>query len=209
MKITKYEHACLVVEEQGKKLVIDPGDFADSLPDLDNVTAIIITHVHFDHLNKDRVKKILEKNPEAKIFSTQEVKNELSVADVVKPGEKQSIGPIGLEFFGGQHAVTHPDYPKCENIGVLVNNKFYYGGDSLVGPDKPIEVLAVPISGPWSKTQEELDYMAKLKPQVAFPTHDALNSDVGNASQDRWFTTHSEKRGIEYKRLDVGESLEI
>jgi L-ascorbate metabolism protein UlaG (beta-lactamase superfamily) len=26
MKLTKFQHACIVLEERGKKLIIDPGD---------------------------------------------------------------------------------------------------------------------------------------------------------------------------------------
>jgi L-ascorbate metabolism protein UlaG (beta-lactamase superfamily) len=209
MKITKYEHACLVIEDSGKRLVIDPGEFANSLPALSDVVAVVITHVHFDHFNKERLQQILDDNPDAKVISTGEVSTEFDAAMAEKPNMTCEIAPFKLEFFGGQHAIIHPDYPKFENLGVLVNDRFYYGGDSLNVPDKPVEVLAVPVSGPWSKTEEQLDYMAAVKPKVIFPTHDALNSEAGNASQDRWFSMHAKKRDMEYRRLAVGEVLEI
>lgn len=44
MKITKYEHSCVVIEEKGEKLVIDPGELT-ALPTLTYVRAIIFTHV--------------------------------------------------------------------------------------------------------------------------------------------------------------------
>jgi L-ascorbate metabolism protein UlaG (beta-lactamase superfamily) len=50
VKITKYEHACLVVEEAGETLVIDPGVLA-KLPELTNVVAVVVTHIHPDHLH--------------------------------------------------------------------------------------------------------------------------------------------------------------
>lgn len=209
MKITKYEHACLVLEEQGKKLVIDPGDFSSSLPDLDNVVAIVVTHVHFDHLNQERVDKLLTANPKAQIFSVNQVKEKLATTEICTPNSGCKATPFELQFFGETHAIIHPDYPKFENTGVLVNDAFYYAGDSLIKPGVPIKVLAVPASGPWAKTGEVMDYLAEIKPEIVIPVHDSLNSDAGNASQDRWFSQHAEKHGIKYQRLAVRESLEI
>jgi L-ascorbate metabolism protein UlaG (beta-lactamase superfamily) len=34
MKLTKYTHACIVLEEQGEKLVIDPGGFTPEFGDV-------------------------------------------------------------------------------------------------------------------------------------------------------------------------------
>lgn len=67
----------------------------------------------------------------------------------------------------------------------------------------------MPVSGPWSKTAEVMDYLVKIKPAQAFPTHDFLNSDVGNASQDHWLQIAAEKEGIQYKRLNNAEQLQI
>jgi L-ascorbate metabolism protein UlaG (beta-lactamase superfamily) len=209
MKITKYEHACLVLEEQGSHLVIDPGDFSNSLPDLDNVLAIIITHVHFDHLNSERVARLVANNPNVKILSVQQVKEKLPSAIVKRAGETEDIGPFHVAFFGGEHAIIHPEYPRFENLGILVNESFYYGGDSLDLPGNiQPEVVAVPTSGPWSKTSEQMDYIAALKPTIAIAVHDFLGSEAGNESQDRWLSIHAEKHGVTYKHLTVGESID-
>ena len=40
MKLTKYEHACLTVEKDGKLLVVDPGAYTTDLPALESVIAI-------------------------------------------------------------------------------------------------------------------------------------------------------------------------
>lgn len=209
MKITKYEHACVVIEEQGKRLVIDPGEFSESLPDLDNVVAVVITHIHFDHLNKPRLEKILARNPEAHVISVNQVKEELPNIEVCIPNSGCKVEGFELQYFGKEHAEIHPDVPIFENTGVMVNNSFYYAGDALTLPEMPVKVLAVPVSGPWAKTSELMDYMAAVKPATAFPTHDALNSEAGNASQDRWLTMQADKHGIKYQRLAVGESLNI
>ncbi len=199
----------MVLEQDEQRLVIDPGDFALSLPNLSGVVAIIITHVHFDHLNEGFIQKLLLNNPGIPIFTVGEVQQKLPNSTVVKAGEVQTAGPFSLEFFGEKHAQIHSDFPLYENIGVLVNDAFYYAGDSLVSPGKPVKVLAVPVSGPWSKVSEVLDYFGQIGPGLAIPTHDSLNSDAGNVSQDGWFTLYSKNHGLKYQRLSTGESITV
>lgn len=190
--------------------MIDPGDFSTSLPGLTNVVAIIITHVHFDHLNEQRIAAILATNPNAKIYSVNQVKEKLAAAVVCHPGDEIKLEAFTLKFYGKQHAIIHPDYPLFENIGVLINDTMFYGGDSLDYSEMPgCSVLAVPTSGPWSKTSDQMDYMVLHKPKIAIAVHDFLSSEAGNDSQDRWLGMHAQKYGIDYRHLAVGESLEV
>ncbi len=68
MRVTKEEHACLLVENEGKTLVVDPGSFTTALVGLTDVVAIVITHEHADHWTDDQLNRILEQNPDARIF---------------------------------------------------------------------------------------------------------------------------------------------
>ena len=43
MKLTKYEHACMVIEKADVSLVIDPGGYTMPLTDLMDVVAVVIT----------------------------------------------------------------------------------------------------------------------------------------------------------------------
>jgi L-ascorbate metabolism protein UlaG (beta-lactamase superfamily) len=73
MKIAKYIHSCLVFEQDGFKLLFDPGTFSfaegivtpDSFKD---VNAVIITHIHPDHFDAENLKKIIELS-EAKLYT--------------------------------------------------------------------------------------------------------------------------------------------
>lgn len=210
MKITKYEHACVVVEEGEQTLVIDPGVFVKSLPDLTNVAAIVVTHVHQDHFNPELIQDIRKNNPKAIVISTAETIKELGEENtkVVSGGDSVQIGQLHLEFFGDEHATIHPSYPRSQNIGVLVNETFYYPGDSFVQPDKNIEILAVPVYAPWMKMSEAMDFSADIKPKQAFPTHNAFLSDAGNDLTDR-LMSFTESVGTKFTHLEPGESLEV
>ena len=212
MRVTKYGHACLVLEEQGEKLVIDPGDYTPDLGDVSNVVGIVITHVHPDHFDPGNVAKILASNPEVEVWSTEEVAEQLGNPEVrvVSGGAHASAGPFELRFYGEQHAIIHPDFPRNQNIGVLVSGGFYYPGDSFTVPaDVKVQTLAVPVSAPWLKMSEAIDFVRAVKPRQCFPTHNALLSDIGQASANQWIGRVCEPAGIGFSYLKPGESLEI
>ncbi|MGZ6004868.1 MAG: MBL fold metallo-hydrolase [Candidatus Saccharimonadales bacterium] len=211
MKITKYEHACLVIEDGGKKLVIDPGMYAESLPKgLDNVSGIVITHVHKDHFSPQNIQNIVEHNPDVEICTTQEVADELKnlKVHVVDSGLGCKAGSFELEFFGGKHAVVHKSIPINQNVGVMVNSKFYYPGDSFTLPERPVEVLAVPSGGPWMKAAEAIDFMLAVKPKNAFPTHNIHLSEEGQKLADWLLGEAAANANIGYRALLPGDSTE-
>lgn len=212
MKLTKYAHACLVLEEQGKKLIIDPGGFSKNFGDLDNILGVVITHIHGDHFDPDNLQAILMANPGVKIFTTPEVIAQWkdSHAEAVKAGDTQKVGPFNLEFFGEKHTEIHSLKPVADNIGVMINNSLYYPGDSLTVPDRPVPVLALPANAPWLKMSESIEFLKVINPtSFFFRTHDDLLSDNGKMVYDTWFDTAAETFGYTFKPLNPGQSIDI
>lgn len=207
MKLTKYAHACAILEEQGKRLVIDPGVFTE-LPDLSDVVAVVITHVHPDHVNPELLQRILAANPQAIVFSTDETAAEHSSIPItiVTAGQAVTVGPFKLAFTGGEHAEIHSSLPRNHNVGVIVNDgALYFPGDSFVTPEVPVQTLLIPAAAPWMRIGEAIDFLAAVKPQRAIPTHDAILSEQGKQIHD----AHLNNKGIAYQRLTSGESIEI
>lgn len=203
MILTKYEHACFVVEKAGKKVIIDPGGFTTDLDNLNDIVAIILTHEHFDHLDIPNITRIIDENPEAKILGHSSLKDQLSDLPFqpVSVGENVTIEPFHLTFFGGEHAEIHPSIPHIANLGVMVNNSIYYPGDSFTLPNQPVDVLALPVSAPWLKLSESFDFMTSVRPKIVFPTHDALLSAAGNGLVDRMVGLFASKINARYQRL--------
>ncbi|MEO3888091.1 MBL fold metallo-hydrolase [Nonomuraea sp. B5E05] len=48
MKVTKFTHACVRVEHEGRRLVIDPGTWSEPSA-LDGADAVLVTHEHGAH----------------------------------------------------------------------------------------------------------------------------------------------------------------
>lgn len=212
MTITKYEHACLVLTKGNERLLIDPGAFTHSLPDLTNVQAIVITHVHPDHVDEDKVNRVLQQNAGTQVFAPQEVADAFPHLPVqtVTAGEVRQAGSFSLGFTGGTHAIIHPSKPAFQNIGVLVDNgALYYPGDSFAAPGRAVAVLAAPAAAPWLKISEAMDFIANVKAKQVFPTHDAVLSAEGQAIHDRHLGMTAEETDGTYRRLAPGESIEV
>ncbi len=210
MKITKYEHACVVIEEQDKKLVIDPGSWTEDFGGTDNISAVVITHVHMDHFNPANVAAIVKANPNVQLYGTEEVAHELADFQIntVTGGQSVTTGPFSLQFFGGLHAEIHPSMPRNQNVGVFVNDTFYYPGDSFTAPGLPVKTLALPVSAPWLKASEMMDFFNEIKPQVCFPTHNAILSEKGQGILDNFGNKLCDASGATYYSLKPGESIE-
>ncbi|MBJ7280352.1 MAG: MBL fold metallo-hydrolase [Rhodoluna sp.] len=211
MKLTKYGHACLIFEEQGRKLVLDPGAYTEPLEGNKDVLAVVITHAHDDHCFEAQLDRLIANNPGLIIFGPPQVCTRLSKYNTtaVYMGDHYPVGPFTLEFFGDLHAVIHPSIPVIENRAVLINDKVFYPGDSFTLPDRPVELLAVPTSAPWLKISEVMDFVTAIKHKHSMATHNALHSDFGNALSNGRVKAITEAQGGEFHYLLPGESLEI
>jgi L-ascorbate metabolism protein UlaG (beta-lactamase superfamily) len=211
MRITKYEHACFVASIADKKLIVDPGSFTVPLPDTNNVVAVVITHEHGDHWTPEHLQRILTNSPEVRFFGPAGVAAAATDFEftVVADGEKVTVDPFNLEFFGEKHAIIHSSFPIVDNVGVLINDSVYYGGDSFTQGPASVELLAVPASAPWLKIGEVMDYVLAAKPKRSFPVHEMINSVIGNGMANARIQATTEQNGGEFFPLAPGESIEV
>jgi len=211
MRLTKLEHACLLLEEAGKTLIIDPGSFTTPLVGTSNVVAIVITHEHADHWTGDQLSRIIERNPDVRIFGPAGVAAAASEFDiaVVHGGDEIEAEPFTLKFFGEKHAVIHRSLPIVDNVGVLVNDVLYYAGDSFTVPDVTVDTLAVPAGAPWLKISETMDYVEAVKPRRSFPTHEMVLSVAGKTMSNARIDEATKLAGGEFFPLEPNDSLDL
>lgn len=210
MILTKREHACLVIEHDGASLVIDPGSFTAPF-DAPGLVGVVVTHEHADHVTPEHLDRLLASAEGVELFAPAGVAASLPgyAWQIVTAGDARSAGPFSLVFSGGRHAVIHASIPVVDNLGVMVNDTLYYPGDSFTAPEGPVDVLAVPASAPWLKIGEVMDYLDAVKPRRAFPTHERVNSDAGNAMANGRIKHVVESNGGAFVPLVAGESLEL
>ena len=211
MKLTKFEHSCLILEVADERLIIDPGTFTMPLGEFGDVVAVVVTHEHGDHWTPDQLERILDRNPGAVIYAPAGVAaaaGELPVT-VVKDGDVIEAGPFTLKFFGEKHAVIHSSIPVIDNVGVLVNDELYYAGDSFVVPPVAVKTLAVPAGAPWMKISEAMDYVVEIAPKRAFPVHEMVLSVFGKGLSNDRLSWATQQGGGEYFVLEPSETLDL
>lgn len=209
MKLTKYQHACFSVEKDNQIVVVDPGEFSNDFIAPERVVAVIITHQHSDHFDPERLAEIFAKNDEVLVLGPADVIETIEIENkrIVMPGETVHVGPFDFEFFGGIHTLIHESLPRPQNLGVMINDLLFYPGDSLVSPQRDIDVLALPVVAPWLRISDAIDYLLEVKPRLVLPTHDAIASENGKEVVDRMLSDIASEQNIDYQR--ISGTLEI
>jgi L-ascorbate metabolism protein UlaG (beta-lactamase superfamily) len=211
MKITKYGHSAFLIEEGEARILLDPGSYSSGFEKLTDLSAIIYTHQHGDHLDRGKLKLLASRNPRAVILadidSSRLIKIDGFNVQPFRAGDKASIAGVEIEAIGAEHAVIHPDIPIVSNIGYMIASRFFYPGDALTLPVRTVEILALPIVAPWSKVEEVVDYARNVKPKVVIPAHDAII-----ATTEMYYgmiTSLTDNYGIKFEPLANGSTIEL
>jgi len=189
VRLTKYSHACVRIEHDGAVLVIDPGGLTEP-ESVDGVDAVLITHEHFDHFDAGRLADALAKRPSIAVYTHPDVAAKMpelsGVVHEVLPGDEFTAAGFPVRSYGGLHAMIHPDVPRVANLAFLIEGQggagaVYHPGDSFDVPtDAEVETLFVPVSGPWMKAAEAVEFVRQVQPRRAYALHDGLLNDAGH-----------------------------
>jgi L-ascorbate metabolism protein UlaG (beta-lactamase superfamily) len=197
MRITKYTHACVRLEHDGRVLVIDPGTWSEPAA-LTGADAVLVTHEHADHVDVLRLIGL-----GVPVYAPAEANIARLAFTGVSSGEEFTAAGFRVRAVGGRHAFIYGGQPDCANLGYIVDEAVYHPGDSLHVPEQPIETLLVPAQGSWMKMAEAIDFVKAIKPGRAFAIHDAQVNDRGLSSVNGWL---AEETGSGYRYLRPGES---
>lgn len=217
MIIQKFLHSCLLIEENGKKLLIDPGWFCfieNKLKpeDIGPVDAILLTHKHPDHYYPEALKWFVSKR-KTRIICNQEIsellRKENMEYEIIKENETKTIEGFIIQAFEAPHGCLPTEVPH--NLAFLINNKLLHPGDSFDVKNIPeIVMLALPVFGPWATLTDALEFAKKAKPRIAIPIHDAIIKDF---MLERMYAIickpFLEKNNIEFRTPDLGEKIII
>ncbi|SRR5258706_9685594 len=210
MKITKYLHSCLLIEEQGEVVLLDPGVYTYQekvfpLNSLKKLDSIGITHEHQDHMDINFIKDILSKFPKVSIFSNKSIKTILAK-------EKINVITTNNDIFSLQdlpHEKLLSSFPPAPpNLGITLFNKLLHVGDSLKFSKAP-EILALPIQAPWGSLVDAAERGAMAKPKYIIPIHDYHWKDDARRQFYKWLISFYQPQGITFLPVESGEAIEM
>ncbi|MFL6109574.1 MAG: MBL fold metallo-hydrolase [Marmoricola sp.] len=218
MRIIKHGHACVsLVAGSGSssaRIVIDPGMFTDPGA-LDGADAVLITHEHPDHWTPE-----LLAVSDAPIYTIRAVADRIAEqaptarerVSVVEPGDRFEALGTSVMVIGEKHAVIHPELPHFDNSGYLVEHdgrSTFHPGDALTALPTAPDVLLLPVSAPWLKVSECIDYAREVGAASSVAIHDAVYSEAGLGIVGGHLGRFLEPREQQYVRLLAGEEREV
>jgi len=173
MKITKYVHSCLLIEDADYTAIIDPGIFSwdsglfntEILARLDD---IIITHEHPDHMALPFIQALRAKFPNVEITTTP------AAAAILTQQGLENVTTMShgkVELFATAHESNAPLGETPQNTGVHLAGIVTHPGDSHHFTETKA-VLALPVTGPWGSVMAAAQLALDLKPRVIVPIHD-------------------------------------
>lgn len=212
MELIKHGHACVVLCEGDRRLVVDPGAFTEAGA-LDGATAVLVTHEHPDHFVPDRLRAAMDADPGLEVWTNKSVAPQLeglgTRVHVVGSGDAVTVAGFEVHVHGELHAEIHPDIPRIPNIGFLVDGLVFHPGDALTVPDEPVATLLLPVHAPWSKGSEVIDYVRAVHADQAYAIHDGLLSDTGLRVMAGLLGQGGPGTPTPYSRLAPGDSVEL
>jgi L-ascorbate metabolism protein UlaG (beta-lactamase superfamily) len=211
MRLTKLGHSCVRLEKDGAQLVIDPGVWSGPDP-LAGADAVLISHVHADHIDTGVVRTALDRQSGLELWTTPDVAEELSGygsrVHAVHRGDAFTAAGFDVHVYGEEHARIHQDLPTVPNVGFAIDGNVFHPGDAFTVPDEPVRTLLLPISAPWLKVSEMIDYARAVGPQVSYGIHDEILNANGLGLIERLAGALLGQAGA-YVRLEPGASAEI
>ncbi|GAA3749137.1 MBL fold metallo-hydrolase [Salinactinospora qingdaonensis] len=211
MRLTKFGHACVRLDKDGRAIVIDPGKMTPEPEAMAGAEAVLITHEHFDHVDTERLHAAVADAPELTVYTCPGTARHLSGLEdrvrVVGAGDTFSVAGFEVRAVGEKHHPSHPDMEPVDNVGFLVDGEVFHPGDALTVLDVP--TLLVPGQAPWLTVPDLIGYLRAVRPRRAFAVHDGLLNEWGLMVLDSVLASEATGLDTEIRRLLPTESVEL
>ncbi|MBN9386502.1 MAG: MBL fold metallo-hydrolase [Chloroflexi bacterium] len=210
MRVTKYLHSCVLLEEDGHRLLFDPGKFSFiegrvRPEDFAEVDTVIISHEHPDHVDVEALKKIVGFS-QARLIGNAQVVTALQkegLNAITLAEGPQQIGGFTVQAVAAQHEpILTGELPQ--NTAHVVNGRVLNPGDSFNSSLEAfagIELLILPVAAPWLTEPAALDFVRRIQPKQVLPVHDGYAKDFFLKQRYQAFATVLEQHHIKFHPL--------
>ncbi|GAB2850631.1 MBL fold metallo-hydrolase [Microbacterium insulae] len=188
MRLTHFGHAAVLVEtDDGATALIDPGTYSAGFESLCNLNLILVTHAHPDHVDAERLAALRAANPEAILASNAEGLAAAGAAPgpeanprdrLVSDGTPFEAAGVRIQPTPSAHAPIHPSLPSLANTGFLLEERVWHPGDAFDAKPPVVDILLLPVGGPWMKLSEAIEFARVVEPRIVVPIHQAGLADI-------------------------------
>ena len=204
--IKRLTDSCLLVTTDDSATLMDPGFHSFAHADLGaigDITRVLITHEHGDHVSPDLLKLLLDRQSDLTIHANQ------AVADLLEPHEIEvdTSSPAGGSAEDARHETT-PLGTSPPNLAWTIDGVITHPGDSFQ-PTTTAPLLALPLLTPWASMHQSMEFARRLSPQQAIPIHDFYLSDSGRAWASGMAKKVLAESSIDFIPLDWGEEISL
>jgi L-ascorbate metabolism protein UlaG (beta-lactamase superfamily) len=179
VEVFPVQHASMVIKQGMHVYYVDPVGGAETYAAYPKPTAILITDIHKDHLDKDTVDKL--RTDKTRVLGPKAVIDRLGYGRVVENGGAVSDGDFIIEAVPMYNTTPEREkrHPKGRGNGYVLNYKkkrLYISGDTEDTPEmralKNIDYAFVCMSLPTTMSVEQAaSAVLAFKPKVVVPYH--------------------------------------
>lgn len=219
MRVYKYIHSCLLVEEGEDQILFDPGIFSfiegKVQPEtFKDVSTVILTHQHPDHVDMSALKDILAKSG-ASVLTNAEGQKALAKenieAKVLEEGTYQTKN-FTIRALPAQHAkILSSTLPQ--NTAYVLNDTLLNPGDSFashLSTLRGIKALALPSMAPWNTELTIAQFAEMIAPQMVLPVHDGYVKDFFLKQRYENYEKYFSPQGIKFQPMkNPGDVVDI
>ncbi len=206
--IRRLSDSCVLVTTDEHATMFDPGfhTFESGEVDLEtigDVTRIVISHEHADHVSPDFIRWVRDRNSDLAIHCNPKVASILEEADIA--------ADIGVPEGMTAEDVLHEPLPtgaQPPNRAFTLTEAFTHPGDSQ-GLSESAPVLALPLMAPWTSITRSVAFAKRLSPDQVIPIHDFYLSASGRDFARRLGVLGLDGTGIELVPLRWGDEYTL
>lgn len=204
MKLTRYFQSCILIEDGGARILLDPsGQDADKFDEFGRLDAVFYTHEHSDHFDPDLAEKFAGAG--VKLHANASTAKQMkSQPQIVTDNQEFDINGLKIQARELPHCLMVDGSTSVQNTGYLVGGRLFHPGDGKELAGLQAEILAVPLSGPDISLHDAYAFTMQVGAKQVVPIH----YDFLGGNPD-FLGRHLEEKGVKTNALKQGESIEL
>lgn len=204
MKVTRYFQSCLLIEDSGARILIDPCAQDKDIQKFGKPDAVLYTHEHMDHFDSEMAGMFAAGGADLYANASTAKQMKTKPKNVVSDGDEFDIKGLKVKAMELPHCLMVDGSTSVQNTGYMVAGRLFHPGDGKELPGLQAEILAVPLNGPDISPHDAFAFGQQAGARQLIPIH----YDFLGGNPD-FFAATAEKHGMKTHSLKQGESAEV